>query len=489
MLILASSASGRSYARVVGVAEDVDRRRAAYWDKQAGRYDREMDRWDRRLFGDSRPWVCGRAVGDVLEVAVGTGRNLPFYPDGVRLTGIDWSPAMLGIARERAAALGRDADLRPGDAQGLDFPDGSFDTVLCALGLCAIPDDRRAVTEMARVLRPGGRLLLVDHVAAPARTLRAAQWLYERISIPLAGEHFRRRPLTHVRELGFLIEETQRLKLGIVERVCARKAKLAPLRSQCPETGLEGSLMYDATLAETVTIRGDGGDEIEAYLARPMSQGPFGGVVVIHHMPGYDAETKEIARRFAAHRYNALVPNLYHRVAPGASPDDAAAAARAQGGVPDARLIGDVAGAAAYLRGLSNSNGKVGVIGYCSGGRQSVLAACSLPLNAAVDCYGAFVVGTPPEGMPLKVGPIKHLIKDLSSPLLGLFGADDQYPSPEQVKELEEELKAQGKTYEFHTYEGAGHAFFAVNRTAYRPEAAVDGWEKIFTWFGRYLAG
>ncbi len=246
--------------------------------------------------------------------------------------------------------------------------------------------------------------------------------------------------------------------------------------------------MYDATLAETVTIRGDGGDEIEAYLARPMSQGPFGGVVVIHHMPGYDAPTKEITRRFAAGGYSALMPNLYYRDAPGASPDDAAAAARAKGGVPDARLIGDVAGAAAYLRGLSNSNGKVGVIGYCSGGRQSFLAACSLPLDAAVDCYGAFVTGAPPEGMPLKVGPIKHLTKDLSCPLLGLFGEDDQYPSPEQVTELEDELKAQGKTYEFHSYTGAGHAFFSVNRAAYRPEAAVDGWEKIFTWFGRYLA-
>ena len=199
------------------------------------------------------------------------GRNLSFYPDGARLTGVDWSPAMLGIARERAAALGRDADLRQGDAQALEFPDGSFDTVLCALGLCAIPDDRRAVTEMARVLRPGGRLLLVDHVAASA---------------------------------------------------------------PC-----EGNPMYDATLAETVTIRGDGGDEIEAYLARPMSQGPLGGVVVIHHMPGYDPPTKEIARRFAAEGYNALMPNLYHRDAPGASPDDAAAAARAKGGVPDARRV------------------------------------------------------------------------------------------------------------------------------------------------------
>ena len=141
-----------------------------------------------------------------------------------------------------------------------------------------------------------------------------------------------------------------------------------------------------------------------------------------------------------------------------------------------------------YLRSMPASNGKAGTIGYCSGGRQSFLAACSLPLDAAVDRYGAFVVGTPPEGMPLKVGPIKHLIKDLNCPLLGLFGADDSHPSPEAVGELEDELKAQGKTYEFHSYEGAGHAFFNVDRIAYRPEAAVDGWEKVSAWFGRYLA-
>ncbi len=205
------------------MSHDLNRRRAAYWDKQAGRYDREMNFWDRHLFGDSRPWACGQAAGDVLEVAVGTGRNLSFYPDGTRLTGVDWSPAMLGLARQRAAALGREADLRQGDAQALDFPDESFDTVLCALGLCAIPDDRRAVSEMARVLRPGGRLLLVDHVAASASALRGVQWLYERITIPLAGEHFRRRPLIYLRELGFLIEESERFKLGVVERVCARK--------------------------------------------------------------------------------------------------------------------------------------------------------------------------------------------------------------------------------------------------------------------------
>jgi carboxymethylenebutenolidase len=211
-------------------------------------------------------------------------------------------------------------------------------------------------------------------------------------------------------------------------------------------------------------------------------------VVVIHHMPGYDSATKEIVRKFAAHGYAALMPNLYHRDAPGASPDDAAATARAQGGVPDERLVGDVAGAAAYLRGLPGANGKVGVIGYCSGGRQSFLAACSLELDAAVDCYGACIVYPPPEGMPLKVEPVARMSKDLSCPLLGLFGADDKYPSPEETAELSKMLDDLGQPHEFHTYEGAGHAFFAVNRPAYRVEAANDGWERIWNFYGRYLA-
>lgn len=247
--------------------------------------------------------------------------------------------------------------------------------------------------------------------------------------------------------------------------------------------------MKDAMTAGTISITGHGGDEIEAYLAHPLGPGPFGGVVVIHHMPGYDEPTKEITRKFAAHGYAALMPNLYFREAPGASPDDAAATARAQGGVPDERLVGDVGGAAAYLRGLDGSNGKVGVIGYCSGGRQSFLAACSLQLDAAVDCYGAFIVNSPPEGMPLKMQPIVGLAKDLSAPLLGLFGADDQHPGPAETAELAKELTTLGKKHEFHTYDGAGHAFFAVNRPAYRVDAANDGWEKIWDFYGRFLAG
>ncbi|MHB1929652.1 MAG: dienelactone hydrolase family protein, partial [Acidimicrobiales bacterium] len=150
--------------------------------------------------------------------------------------------------------------------------------------------------------------------------------------------------------------------------------------------------MYDAVLAESINLVGHAGDVIEAYAARPMAPGPFGGVVVIHHMPGYDWATKEIVRRFAVNGYNAVCPNLHFREAPGAGPDDAAAASRAAGGVPDDRLVGDVAAAVDWLKRLPAANGRVGTIGYCSGGRQSLLAACSLRLDAAVDCYGAFVV-------------------------------------------------------------------------------------------------
>jgi carboxymethylenebutenolidase len=247
--------------------------------------------------------------------------------------------------------------------------------------------------------------------------------------------------------------------------------------------------MSDSMHTETIQIAGHGGEAIEAYLAIPAGQGPRGGVVVIHHMPGYDRATKEIVRRFAELGYDAICPNLYWREAPGADPDDAAATARARGGVPDERLIGDVGGAAAHLRSLPSSNRRVGVIGYCSGGRQSVLAACHLDLDAAVDCYGAFVTGTPPEGFPLQVTNLVDQLPDLRCPLLGLFGNEDQYPAPEHVDELEEILKREGKTYEFHRYDDAGHAFFAVDRPSYRPAAATDGWERIRSFYSTHLGG
>ncbi len=246
--------------------------------------------------------------------------------------------------------------------------------------------------------------------------------------------------------------------------------------------------MYDGLIAEMVGFPGHEDDGIEGYLARPMGPGPYGSVIVLHHMPGWDEGSIEITRKLAHHGYAALSPNLYHREGPGAA-DEVAAVARAAGGVPDDRLVGDVEGSARYLRAQPFANGKVGIIGFCSGGRQVVLAACRLDsLDAAVDCWGGRVVASEDqltERQP--VAPI-DLTADLSSPLLGIFGGDDRSPSPEQVAIQEAALKEHGKTYEFHSYEGAGHGFFSVDRPGYRPEQATEAWGEVFKWFGRYLA-
>jgi ubiquinone/menaquinone biosynthesis C-methylase UbiE len=194
-----------------------------YWDKTASGYDKEMKFWDRLLYAGQREWVCDRAVGEVLEIAIGTGLNLPFYPDDVTLTGIDISDKMLEAARLRADTLQRKVDLRKGDAHQLEFEDGTFDTVVCTLSMCAIPDVDRAMHEIRRVLRPGGRLVMVDHVESPNWILRGIQGIIERFSIPSAGEHQRRRPIKNVRSAGFVISESERLKGGHVERLVATK--------------------------------------------------------------------------------------------------------------------------------------------------------------------------------------------------------------------------------------------------------------------------
>lgn len=204
-------------------AEARSERLRRYWDKQAPRYDKQIAFFERVWFGDGRQWVSSQATGDVLEVAIGTGRNLSFYPPGIRLTGIDLSPAMLDLARRQAGQLGRQVDLRRGDAQALDLPDAAFDTVVCTLSLCTIPDERRAIAEMKRVLRPGGRLLLLDHVAGAPWWLRALQGLLEAATRHATGEHQLRRPLLQVQAEAFQIEQRERSKLGTVERLVARK--------------------------------------------------------------------------------------------------------------------------------------------------------------------------------------------------------------------------------------------------------------------------
>ena len=201
-------------------ADDALRR---YYDKTAGRYDRQISFFERVLFGGGREWVCSQADGEVLELAVGTGRNLRHYPPGVRLTGIEFSPGMLELARKKAAAVRPDADLREGNAEALDFPDESFDTVTCTLALCTIPDDRAAVAEAMRVLGPGGRFVLLEHVRSPVLPVRLGERLLEPLFLRLEHDHLTREPLDHVRATGFVVERVERSKLGIVERLTARK--------------------------------------------------------------------------------------------------------------------------------------------------------------------------------------------------------------------------------------------------------------------------
>jgi ubiquinone/menaquinone biosynthesis C-methylase UbiE len=193
------------------------------WDAFAPKYDSSMRFFERVQFAGGRAWVCSRARGQVLEVAVGTGLNLPLYPPDAAVTGVDLSPAMLAVARRRAADLGITVDLREADAQALPFPDETFDTVVCTLSLCAVPDERVVIDEMRRVLRPGGQLLLLDHVGSHWWPIWAGQRLIETFTARAAGEYQTRRPLPLVRAAGFDITESQRLKAGTVERTAAVK--------------------------------------------------------------------------------------------------------------------------------------------------------------------------------------------------------------------------------------------------------------------------
>lgn len=246
---------------------------------------------------------------------------------------------------------------------------------------------------------------------------------------------------------------------------------------------------YEGMLAETVTITGNNGDLIHAYFSRPLGKGPFPGIVLIPHLPGWDEFYRETTRRFAHHGYLAICPDVYCRFGHGL-PTDVAAQARSAGGVTDANVVGDCDGAMKYLRALPYSNGKVGIIGTCSGGRHSFLVACRTSgFNAAVDCWGGRVVASSQDLTPAQPVAAIDYTKDLDCPLLGIFGNDDQSPSPEQVNRHEEELKKHGKNYRFHRYDGAGHGFWYYHTDRYRPQQAMDAWQKVFEFFVEHLRG
>src|SRR5215207_2990309 len=246
--------------------------------------------------------------------------------------------------------------------------------------------------------------------------------------------------------------------------------------------------MTEDMIAETISMRGNADEPIEAYLARPIGVSNVPGVVVIHHMPGWDPWTREVVRKFAAHGYAALAPHLFSRLGRGPW-DDVAAAARAAGGVPDAQVIGDIDAAAKLLKRQPYSNGRVGVIGFCSGGRQAYMVACKLDsIDAAVDCWGGRVIPAPEDITPFRPQAVIEMTPDMRCPLLGIFGNDDANPDVEQVNRTEAELKRHGKKYEFHRYDGAGHGFFAVDRPNYRQEQAVDAWKKVFGFYEQHLS-
>ncbi|MFN8524635.1 MAG: dienelactone hydrolase family protein [Chloroflexota bacterium] len=240
--------------------------------------------------------------------------------------------------------------------------------------------------------------------------------------------------------------------------------------------------------AGVVSIPGGQNDSIGAYLAKPDGASSLPGVVLIHHAPGWDEFYREFTRRFAAHGFVAICPNLYHRAGHG-TPDDVAAKVRAEGGVSDEAQVADLAAAAKWLREQSGvSNGKVGIIGSCSGGRLAVLTASKTTgWDAVVDLWGGGVVQPAEQLNPKQpVAPV-DLTKDLSGPLLGLFGNDDQRPSPADVNVHEDALKQFGKSYVFHRYDGAGHGFFYYDRPLFRQQQALDGWNKVEEFFNQYL--
>jgi carboxymethylenebutenolidase len=275
--------------------------------------------------------------------------------------------------------------------------------------------------------------------------------------------------------------------VGVVAMGAAATAR-APQAAATAQPAAAGRVFYKAISGETVQMRGHKGDTIDAYLARPAGPGKYPGVVVVHHMPGWDEPTIEIARKFAQHGYAAICPNLHFREGK-ATPEANSASVREAGGMPDDRAMGDIEGAIRHLRALRDLNGKVGIIGYCSGGRQVYLAACTLKgIDAAVACYPGGV-GAGNAGLtPRQPADPLDFTKDLSCPLLGIFGKDDRRPSQEHVARIEAELQKFGKTHELVSFDNAGHSIFAVDRADYRPLVAQEGWKRIFGWYEKYLA-
>lgn len=243
---------------------------------------------------------------------------------------------------------------------------------------------------------------------------------------------------------------------------------------------------YEGMIAETVGLTGHEGKPIRAYYSRPIGEGPFPGILLIHHMPGWDEWTREACRRFTAHGYSVICPNLYEDWGHG-TPEEVVERAQADGGMVDKNVMEDCDSSLSFLRSQPNANGKVGVIGMCSGGRHTFLAACTLDgIDAAVNCWGN-AVAAPEAATPQRpVAPIEYA-ENLNCPLMGIFGNEDHWPTAEDVDIMEARLKELGKDYEFHRYDGAGHGIWYYHRPMYRQEQAMDSFNKVLGFFEKHL--
>lgn len=257
--------------------------------------------------------------------------------------------------------------------------------------------------------------------------------------------------------------------------------------------GVPGAIADTSALsAEKIAFAGHGGDTVGGYLVR--AGAPAGeasaGMIVIHEAGGLGEHIKDVCNRFAALGYVTLGVDLYSREGGPPPMDDIQALMARLFSIPDERVLGDLVGAADLLRERADCDGRVGCIGFCMGGRYTLLFACARDrLDAAVDCWGGFIDRSTPDEVstPARPTPPLQLAAQLSCPLLAAIGAEDHNPSPAVGEQLAARANESGQEVKVDVYEGAGHAFFADYRPTYRPEAAAKLWKEIVPFLSRHL--
>jgi carboxymethylenebutenolidase len=259
-----------------------------------------------------------------------------------------------------------------------------------------------------------------------------------------------------------------------------------------PAGGVPGAVLDpSAVIAENLTYPGAGGVQVNGYLARPAAQdGRLPGLIVIHEAGGLGDHIRDVTRRFANIGYVALGVDLYTREGGPPPMGDIQALMQRLFAMPDATILGDLEGAADLLRARPDVSGRIGCIGFCMGGRLTLLFACASDrLDAAVDCWGGFIDRSTPEERttPTRPMPPLDLVERLHCPLMAAVGAEDHNPSPELAERLRERLAATPHETRVDVYDGAGHAFFADYRPSYRPAPAALLWKRVVPFLARHL--